>query len=43
MMLSFNGVLLWRLREVRSQVDLLKGVDGELIEVLRVHEDLVSV
>ena len=36
------GVLLWQLREVRSQVELLKGVDGELIEVLRVHGELFS-
>jgi len=42
MMVSCDGVLLWQLREVRSQVDLLKGVDGELIEVLRVHGDLFS-
>jgi C4-dicarboxylate-specific signal transduction histidine kinase len=37
-----DGILLWQLREVRSQVELLKGVDGELIEVLRVHGELFS-
>jgi C4-dicarboxylate-specific signal transduction histidine kinase len=37
-----DGVLLWQLREVRSQVELLKGVDGELIEALRAHGDLFS-
>src|SRR5258708_2492741 len=42
MMVVCNGVLLWQLREVRSQVELLKGVDGELIEVLRVHGELFS-
>jgi C4-dicarboxylate-specific signal transduction histidine kinase len=42
MMVTCDGVLLWQLREVRSQVELLKGVDGELIEVLRVHGDLFS-
>jgi C4-dicarboxylate-specific signal transduction histidine kinase len=42
MMLVCNGVLLWQLRAVRSQVELLKGVDGELIEVLRVHGELFS-
>ena len=42
MMIVCNGVLLWQLREVRSQVELLKGVDGELIEVLRVHGELFS-
>ena len=42
MMIVCDGVLLWQLREVRSQVDLLKGVDGELIEVLRVHGELFS-
>jgi C4-dicarboxylate-specific signal transduction histidine kinase len=41
-MVVCNGVLLWQLREVRSQVELLKGVDGELIEVLRVHGELFS-
>ena len=41
-MVLCDGVLLWQLREVRSQVELLKGVDGELIEVLRVHGDLFS-
>src|ERR1700682_4863156 len=42
MMVVCDGVLLWQLREVGSQVDLLKGVDGELIEVLRVHGELFS-
>src|ERR1700684_3998205 len=42
MMVVCDGVLLWQLREVRSQVELLKGVDGELIEVLRVHGELFS-
>jgi len=42
MMVICDGVLLWQLRVVRSQVELLKGVDGELIEVLRVHGDLFS-
>jgi signal transduction histidine kinase len=42
MMVVCDGVLLWQLREVHSQVDLLKGVDGELIEVLRVHGELFS-
>ena len=41
-MLVCDGVLLWQLREVRSQLELLKGVDGELIEVLRVHGQLFS-
>src|ERR1700691_2515052 len=41
-MVVCDGVLLWQLREVRSQVELLKGVDGELIEVLRVHGQLFS-
>jgi C4-dicarboxylate-specific signal transduction histidine kinase len=42
MMIVCDGILLWQLRQVRSQVELLKGVDGELIEVLRVHGDLFS-
>jgi C4-dicarboxylate-specific signal transduction histidine kinase len=42
MMVVCDGVLLWQLREVRSQVEVLKGVDGELIEVLRVHGELFS-
>src|SRR5271154_5283748 len=42
MMVVCDGVLLWQLRVVRSQVELLKGVDGELIEVLRVHGGLFS-
>ncbi len=42
MMVICDGVLLWQLRVVRSQVELLKGVDAELIEVLRVHGDLFS-
>jgi signal transduction histidine kinase len=42
MMVICDGGLLWQLRVVRSQVELLKGVDGELIEVLRVHGDLFS-
>src|ERR1700751_5973798 len=42
MMVVCDGVLLWQLRQVRSQVELLKGVDGELIEVLRVHGELFS-
>src|SRR5271168_2125904 len=41
-MVACDGVLLWQLREVRSQVELLKGVDGELIEALRVHGELFS-
>src|SRR5271163_2650923 len=41
-MVACDGVLLWQLREVHSQVELLKGVDGELIEVLRVHGELFS-
>ena len=42
LMIACDGVLLWQLRKVRSQVELLKGVDGELIEVLRVHGELFS-
>jgi C4-dicarboxylate-specific signal transduction histidine kinase len=42
MMVVCDGVLLWQLRQVRSQVELLKGVDRELIEVLRVHGELFS-
>src|SRR6202021_314727 len=42
MMIVCDGVLLWQLREVRSQVELLKGVDGELIEILRVYGELFS-
>jgi C4-dicarboxylate-specific signal transduction histidine kinase len=42
MMVVCDGVLLWQLRAMRSQVELLKGVDGELIEVLRVHGELFS-
>src|SRR5271156_5046454 len=42
MMVSCDGVLLWQLRVVRSQVELLKGVDRELIEVMRVHGELFS-
>src|SRR3984957_13641120 len=42
MMLVCDGVLLWQLRQMRSQVELLKGVDGELIEVLRVHGELFT-
>jgi C4-dicarboxylate-specific signal transduction histidine kinase len=42
MMVFCDGVLLWQLRVVRSQVELLKGVDSELIEVLRVHGELFS-
>ncbi len=42
MMVICDGVLLWQLRVVRSQVELLKDVDGELIEVLRVHGELFS-
>jgi C4-dicarboxylate-specific signal transduction histidine kinase len=42
MMLTGNGLLLWQLRQVRSQVDILRGLDRELIEVLRVHGDLFS-
>jgi C4-dicarboxylate-specific signal transduction histidine kinase len=42
MMVVCDGVLLWQLRVVRSQVELLKGVDGELIEALRVHGELFS-
>ena len=42
MMIVCDGVLLWQLHEVRSQVELLKGVDRELIEVLRVHGELFS-
>jgi C4-dicarboxylate-specific signal transduction histidine kinase len=42
MMVLCDGVLLWQLRQMRSQVELLKGVDGELIEVLRVHGELFS-
>jgi C4-dicarboxylate-specific signal transduction histidine kinase len=41
-MVACDGVLLWQLREVRSQVELLKGVDGKLIEALRAHGDLFS-
>src|ERR1700719_50123 len=41
-MVVCDGVLLWQLREVRSQVELQKGVDGELIEVLPVHGELFS-
>src|ERR1700731_706330 len=42
MMVVCDGVLLWQLRVLRSQVELLKGVDGELIEVLHVHGELFS-
>ena len=42
MMIVCNGLLLWQLHQVRSQVEVLKGVDGELIEVLRVHGELFS-
>jgi C4-dicarboxylate-specific signal transduction histidine kinase len=42
MMVLCDGVLLWQLRQVHSQVELLKGVDRELIEVLRVHGELFS-
>src|SRR5580658_5165286 len=42
MMVICDGVLLWQLRQVHSQVELLKGVDRELIEVLRVHGELFS-
>jgi C4-dicarboxylate-specific signal transduction histidine kinase len=42
MMIVCDGVLLYQLRQVRSQVELLKGVDRELIEVLRVHGELFS-
>jgi C4-dicarboxylate-specific signal transduction histidine kinase len=42
MMVVCDGVLLWQLRVVRSQVELLRGVDRELIEVLRVHGELFS-
>jgi C4-dicarboxylate-specific signal transduction histidine kinase len=42
MMVVCDGVLLWQLHVVRSQVELLKGVDRELIEVLRVHGELFS-
>jgi C4-dicarboxylate-specific signal transduction histidine kinase len=42
LMIVCDGVLLWQLREVRSQVELLKGVDGELIDVLRVRGELFS-
>src|SRR5580704_2016761 len=41
-MVVCDGVLLWQLREVRSQVELLKGVDGELVEALRAHGELFS-
>src|SRR3984885_4103337 len=41
-MVACDGVLLWQLREVRSQVELLKGVDGKLIEALRAHGDRFS-
>ena len=42
MMVVCDGVLLWQLREMRSQVELLKAVDGELIEALRAHGELFS-
>src|ERR1700690_2170842 len=42
MMVVCDGVLLWQLRVVRSQVELLNGVDSELIEALRVHGELFS-
>src|SRR5260370_15952500 len=42
MMLVCDGVPRWQFRQVRSQVELLKGVDRELIEVLRVHGELFS-
>lgn len=41
-MVACDGVLLWQLRVVHSQVELLKRVDGELIEALRAHGDLFS-
>jgi len=43
LMLVGNGVLLWQLHLIRVQVERLNGVNEELIEVLRVHTDLLSV
>jgi PAS domain S-box-containing protein len=42
LMLMGNGVLLWQLRLISAQVERLNGVNEELIEVLRVHTDLLS-
>src|SRR5208282_516403 len=41
LMLIGNGVLLWQLHLIRAQVERLNGVDEELIEVLRVHTNLL--
>jgi len=43
LMLVGNGILLWQLHLIRVQVERLSGVNEELIEVLRVHTDLLSV
>jgi transcriptional regulator with PAS, ATPase and Fis domain len=43
LMLVGNGVLLWQLHLIRAQVERLNGVNEELIEVLHVHTDLLSV
>jgi HAMP domain-containing protein len=42
LMLIGNGVLLWQLRLISTQVERLNGVNEELIEVLRVHTGLLS-
>ena len=42
LMLIGNGVLLWQLHLISAQVERLNGVNEELIEVLRVHTDLLS-
>jgi len=43
LMLVGNGVLLWQLHLIRTQVERLNGINEELIEVLRVHTGLLSV
>jgi len=43
LMLVGNGVLLWQLHLIHTQVERLNGINEELIEVLRVHTGLLSV
>jgi PAS domain S-box-containing protein len=42
LMLVGNGIILWQLHLIRAQVERLNGVDEVLIEVLRVHSNLLS-
>jgi len=42
LMLVGYGVLLWQSHLIRAQMQRLNGVSDELIEVLRVHADLLS-